>query len=273
MNSLALPFSTRRTLILAPHPDDDVIAAGGLMQRVLESGGELAVVFVTDGENNPWPQRFLHRKIFLTDADRAAWGAMRRREALCSLARLGVPEKSATFLAFPDQGIAARARRGENILREMVIKIVNDFRPTLIVSPSTFDQHSDHRAIAYYTHRAAPQPDIATYVIHGKAPAGRERFTLELSACEQKRKLDAVECHESQLALSRARFLSYACRDEVFYRAEFDVVRVESAMRERFIAFQHAIRVCFGTHPAIAGSRVEPAADVQDGAGDVAGLL
>ena len=72
---LALPFSTQRAVILAPHPDDDVIDAGGLMQRVLATGGEVRVVFVTDGENNPWPQRYLERKLFVTAKDRATRSA------------------------------------------------------------------------------------------------------------------------------------------------------------------------------------------------------
>jgi LmbE family N-acetylglucosaminyl deacetylase len=258
-------------MILAPHPDDDVIAAGGFIRRVLEEGGEVAVVFVTDGENNPWPQRILERKFVLSDADRAKWGAMRHREAVCSLATLGVGEKSATFLRFPDQGIGALARRGDPRLRDTVRRLVDERQPTLILSPSTFDLHPDHRAIAWYVHTAAPDADIATYVIHGDAPVQRAIYSVDLSELEQRRKLEAVECHESQLALSRDRFLAYARRAETFYRAEFDVVRVESAMRERFIAWQHALRVCFGIYPP--DSRVQPAADVEDGAGDVAGLL
>jgi N-acetyl-1-D-myo-inositol-2-amino-2-deoxy-alpha-D-glucopyranoside deacetylase len=259
-------------MVLAPHPDDDVIAAGGLIQRILESGGEIAVVFVTDGENNPWPQRFLERKIFLSDSDRAIWGAMRRREALSSLERLGIGERSAIFLAFPDQGIASLARRDDVALLEKLRQTIEDVRPTLIVSPSTFDQHSDHRAIAYYAHCAAPGASIATYVVHGNAPATREVGKLELTAREQKRKLDAIECHQSQLALSRRRFLSYACRSETFFRAEYDVVRVESPLREGLLGMRHAFRACLGAFPS-APSGVQPAADVQDGAGDVAGLL
>lgn len=260
-------------MVLAPHPDDDVIAAGGLIQRVLTSGGEVSVVFITDGENNPWPQRFLERKLFLSDSDRAKWGAMRRREALSSLARLGVGERSAIFLAFPDQGIASLARRGDVALREALRRTIEDIAPTLIVSPSTFDEHGDHRAIAYYAHSAAPDANIATYVIHGNAPAGRAVCTLELSACEQKTKFDAIESHQSQLALSRDRFLSYGRRRETFYAAEFDVVRVESALRERLIGLRHALRVCLGAYPPAPESGVQPAADVQDGAGDVPGLL
>jgi LmbE family N-acetylglucosaminyl deacetylase len=257
-------------VVLAPHPDDDVIASGGLIQRILESGGEIAVVFVTDGENNPWPQRFLERKLFLSKSDRAKWGAMRRQEALCSLARLGVGERSAIFLAFPDQGIAALARRGDIALRDKLREVFEHVQPTLIVSPSTFDDHSDHRTIAWYAHCAAPDSSITTYVIHGTAPAERAVCTLELSGLEQKRKFDAIECHRSQLSLSHDRFLSYGRRHETFCRAEFDIVRVESAMRERLINLRHAMRVCFGTYPA---SGVQPAADVQDSAGDVPGLL
>jgi len=260
-------------MVLAPHPDDDVIGAGGLIQRVLESGGQIAIVFVTDGENNPWPQRFLERKIFLSKSDRATWGAMRRREALCSLARLGVGERSAIFLAFPDQGIASLARRGDVALREKLRETIENIQPTLIVSPSTFDEHSDHRAIAYYAHCAAPDANIATYVVHGNAPAERAVCALELSGCEQKKKFDAIECHQSQLSLSRDRFLSYGRSRETFFKAEYDIVHVESALREHLIGFRHAMRVCFGTYSPGRTSGVQPAADVQDSAGDVPGLL
>ena len=174
---------------------------------------------------------------------------MRRAEALSSLASLGVPQGSATFLAFPDQGIAALSRRGDLRLRDRLRDIVGRIQPTLIVSPSSFDMHSDHRAIAYYLHNAAPDSAITTYVVHGSAPAERLHCKIELTQCDLQRKREAVECHQSQLALSRERFLSYAGPNESFYSAEFDVVRVESAIRERVIGLAHAIRVLFGSYP------------------------
>lgn len=270
---MVLPFSFQRTVILAPHPDDDVIAAGGLIQRVLASGGELRVIFVTDGENNPWPQRFTERKFFLAAGDRKAWGAMRRQEALCSLARLGVNNNAAIFLGFPDQGIAGLARQGENCLPDALREIVAEFQPTLIISPSAYDLHADHRAIAYFAHTAAPDAAITTYVVHGDAPASRLACQVDLLDYEQKRKREAIECHVSQLALSRDRFLSYARQSESFYAAEHDVVRVESLAREWLTAFRHSLRVLFGTYPDGGESGVQPAADIQDGAGDVPGLL
>ena len=236
---------------------------------MLASGGEVVVVFVTDGENNPWPQRVLEQKLFLSKSDRAKWGAMRRREALCSLSRLGVSEQSAIFMAFPDQGIASLARRGDVALRDKLRETIEHVQPTLIISPSTFDDHSDHRATSWYAHSAAPAASIVTYVVHGTGPADRAVCRVELSEREQKKKLEAIECHASQLSLSRDRFLCYGGRSETFFSAEYDIVRVDSALQERLRNLRHAVRVCFGAYP----SGVQPAADVQDGTRDVPGLL
>jgi LmbE family N-acetylglucosaminyl deacetylase len=262
----------QRVVILAPHPDDDVIAAGGLIQRVTAARGDVHVVFITDGENNPWPQRFIERKFFLEAGDRAKWGAMRRREALCSLARLGLGERSATFLAFPDQQIAKLARGRDMRLRDALREVIGDIQPALIVSPSSFDMHSDHRAISYFAHAAAPDATIATYVVHGAGPAQRLASQIELTEAEQQRKREAIECHVSQLTLSRERFLSYARQTESFYMPEFDVVHVDSRAREWMTAFRHSMRVLFGVYPRV-DSGVQPAADVQDRPGDVPGLL
>lgn len=263
-----------RTLIVAPHPDDDVIAAAGLIQRAIDSGAAVRVVVVTDGESNPWPQRYMHRKWFISDADRAAWGTMRRREALDALLRLGVHDDETTFLAFADQGVPSLARSGDRALLEALKSIIDDFRPTLIVSPSSFDLHADHRAIAWYVHNAAgDNTPITTYVVHGDTPESRRAVRIELTPREQRRKRAAIECHESQLLLSRERFLSHARPYESFYSAEHDLVRVESRAAEAFSAMRHAMGVLFRVYRDPDASGVQPAADVQDSAGDVAGLL
>lgn len=216
---------------------------------------EVHVVFITDGENNPWPQRFIERKFFIEAGDRAKWGAMRRREAICSLALLGVGERSCSFLAFPDQGIARLARRRDNALTEALRAVIERVQPDLIISPSSFDLHSDHRAIAYFAHAAAQGIPIVTYVVHGAGPKKRLAGFIKLNESEQKRKHEAIECHVSQLALSRERFLGYARQIESFYAAEFDVVRVDSVAREWWTAFWHSVRVLFGIYPAVDSSR------------------
>lgn len=268
-----------RTLVIAPHPDDDVIAAGGLIQRVLANGGEVHVLFVTDGENNPWPQRWMQKKWRLDANDRAAWGALRRDEAYCSLGRLSVPAAATTFLGFPDQRIGALIRAGNMELLQSMRKVVTDFQPTAIVTPSSRDLHSDHRAIAWCAHvAAAGETAIATYVIHGHAADCRLAERIELTESEQRRKRAAIECHHSQLLLSRERFLAHAGATESFYKAEYDLIGVPSAARERLSVLRHALHVVIGNHnvlppPQEQPSGVQPAADVQDRPGDVPGLL
>lgn len=261
-----------RTLIVAPHPDDDAIGAGGLIQRAVASGARVRVVFATDGESNAWPQRYMHKKLVIRKDDRARWGAMRREEACEALARLGVERDAARFLGFPDQKIAVLARAGCPKVLDALRAVIDDFQPTLIVSPSSRDLHADHRALAWFLHRAAGEMPIVTYIVHGDPDAERMAVRLALTPREQLWKRQAIECHKSQLLLSRDRFLSYARPVESFYAAEHDAVSVDTRPQEWMRALRHAGRVLFGTYDA-GDSGVQPAADVQDGAGDVAGLL
>ena len=206
----------------------------------------------------------MQRKWFLGPGDRTAWGAARRQEALQSLAVFGIAESRAVFLALPDSGLARMARRRECTLSDRIRTIIGEFRPTLIVSPSSFDLHSDHRAVSYFTHHAAPRAPILTYVVHGRAPAERIALRIVLSDRETQRKREAIECHRSQLMLSRRRFLAYARSGESFYQPEFDLVRLDSAARERLIGFRYAIRVLLGLDPAPDDAPAQPAAGVSD---------
>jgi len=260
-------------MIVAPHPDDDVLATSGLIQRVLADGGEVFVVFVTDGDNNPWPQRAMFRKIFVGPEELAAWGAIRRREALCSLDRFGAGRITTEFFSLPDSRIARMARSGDDRLTKAIREAAARFHPTLIVSPSSFDLHADHRAVSWFVHRALPEASIVTYIVHGRPPAGRIAFRIVLTDREQARKRDAIECHASQLLLSRRRFLGYAREKESFFLAEHDLVRIDSRFRERIADLRHALLAIRGGDPPPEPSGIESAADVEDRPGDVAGLF
>jgi hypothetical protein len=54
-----------RLLVFAPHPDDETIATGELIQLARASGAVVHVVFATDGDNNPWPQRWCERRLHI----------------------------------------------------------------------------------------------------------------------------------------------------------------------------------------------------------------
>jgi LmbE family N-acetylglucosaminyl deacetylase len=94
-----------RVLAVAVHPDDETLAAGGLIQRARDTAAAVRIVFITSGDDNPWPQRFLEKRWRIGSDDRARWAARRQREALAALRRLGVDSDNAVFLGLPDQGL------------------------------------------------------------------------------------------------------------------------------------------------------------------------
>ncbi len=77
-------------LVIAPHPDDEVLIAGGVMQRAVARGERVAVVVVTNG-----------------DYTCARDGYARESETVEALARAGVAERDVHFLGYPDGHLAS----------------------------------------------------------------------------------------------------------------------------------------------------------------------
>jgi len=211
----------KRVLVIAPHPDDETLATGGLLQRSIAAGGAVRVVFVTDGENNPWPQRLLERRWRVGSDARARWGERRRIETLEALDCLGVPASSAVFLHFPDRGLTSLLLAGGGRAVPALGAELRTWRPTLVAAPATADRHPDHSALAVLLRLAIDRlaedergfAQLA-YVVHGELPAGAVQ--LSLAPAERLRKRAAVLRHRSQLVLLRRRFLSHATATERF---------------------------------------------------------
>src|SRR5437879_982550 len=108
---LELPEATR-LLVVAPHPDDEMLAAAGLTQRVLETGGTVRVVYLTCGDGYPEGVKDDHHVRAPTAIYYRVYGRQRRREARAALAALGFgPSRySYTFLSFPDGGLCKLTR-------------------------------------------------------------------------------------------------------------------------------------------------------------------
>ena len=117
-------------MVMAPHPDDESLATGGLIQRALGYGAGVSVVFASDGENNPWPQRVLERRE--ADAALRALGVDADH-----VHRLGWPDGSFTWMLLDDTA-AMLATMRELLVRE---------RPTVLALPDLVDKHPDHSAI------------------------------------------------------------------------------------------------------------------------------
>jgi len=211
--------SSTRLLIVVPHPDDETLATGGLIQTALEVGASLRVVIVTDGDDNPWPQRWVEKRWYIDANARARWGARRRKEAAAALSVLGVAEHDIRHYGWPDQGLTGllmRDARSEAQLRAEV----EDFAPSLIVAPSLADRHPDHNALRVMLELALSHTPFADcrrlgYVVHGCASRG-ERVEGPTNAGKILKKYTALQAHVSQLVLSKKRMIRICGRKELF---------------------------------------------------------
>jgi LmbE family N-acetylglucosaminyl deacetylase len=214
----------RRLLIFAPHPDDETLATAGLLQHAVSMQAAIRIVFVTDGEDNPWPQRALERRWHVGPVDRARWAERRRAETMAALARLGVARPSTVFLHYPDRGLTRLLLGGDTAIVSSLAAELAEWRPTLVVAPALLDRHPDHGALAVLLRLAVdllPQEarafDELAYVVHGAPPDG-PGMLVRLAEAERTRKRAAISCHASQTLLSRRRLLSHVQDAERFLR-------------------------------------------------------
>ncbi|MGO9417368.1 MAG: PIG-L deacetylase family protein, partial [Syntrophobacteraceae bacterium] len=94
-----------RLMIFSPHPDDESLGAGGLIQRVLEAGGRVKVVFMTNGDGFPEGVEKEDRISNPTAKNYTRYGEERRLEAVKACTTLGLKEHDVIFLGFPDGGL------------------------------------------------------------------------------------------------------------------------------------------------------------------------
>jgi LmbE family N-acetylglucosaminyl deacetylase len=223
-------FTARsRLMVIAPHPDDESLACSVLLQQAVRAGAAIRVIYATDGDDNPWPQRVLERKWRLHATDRKRWGRLRRTEALAALRALGVNASAACFLGLPDQKLTALLMCDCRSTLDRFAEIIADWAPTDLLVPSISDTHPDHSALAvmirlvlsefFCDSATAGRMSAWSFAVHGRSPAFFDRAqTVQQSEVETATKLQAIRCHKTQLKLSRKRFLGYAARPERFVK-------------------------------------------------------
>ncbi|XVV16952.1 PIG-L deacetylase family protein [Actinoplanes sp. CA-131856] len=96
---LALEPGSRPPVVVAPHPDDEILGVAGLMATL----GDVGLVAVTDGEAS-------HPGSAVHTPERLA--AIRREETAEAMARLGLGESTVVRLGQPDGGVDEAALTG-----------------------------------------------------------------------------------------------------------------------------------------------------------------
>jgi N-acetylglucosamine malate deacetylase 1 len=117
----------KRTLVVAAHPDDEVLGCGGTISKLLSGGGQVKVHFMTDG----------------TGAREASGGVEkddRHKASLKALEILGCRE-SPSFSDFPDNGMDQVALL--DIVRT-VEELVLSFKPDQVLTHHGGDLNVDH---------------------------------------------------------------------------------------------------------------------------------
>jgi len=264
-----------RLMVIAPHPDDETLGAGGLIAQTRASGGAVRVVYLTDGDGYPEGVRVAEHVDVPTADDYRDYGRRRQHEARKAMRELQVDERALTFLGFPDGGLCTmmtkywsqRKRayespftkldrppreevvvrdaeyRGEDLSQELA-RVIDSFRPNLIVVPRKEDQQPDHCAAWFFLADALTDvrrvrhgihPDVVNYIVHFNewpfeteepglpAPTGLRGglsgwMRFPLNDAEQKAKREALKEYKSQMDVMAWFLDGFARSNEVFSR-------------------------------------------------------
>jgi LmbE family N-acetylglucosaminyl deacetylase len=182
--------ATGRLLVVSPHPDDEVLGAGGLIRQWAHAGGPVTLLSITDGEAAfpDWP----------------GLGGIRRSELSQALARLCGNRLLAVGMGIPD----GRIKEHTGALRSALAALCD--RDTTLIAPYEADGHPDHDAAGSVCREFAQSTGvaIARYPIwawHHSTPAGMPprwgRFALQPRT--RRAKTAAVRCFSSQLRPDR----------------------------------------------------------------------
>lgn len=131
-------------VVLAAHPDDEVLGVGGLLHLWSRAGVPVHLVWATDGE----------RSHPLGTLGRRRLAARRRREARTAASRLGLAARR-THLGLPDGAVAQH----EDGLAERVTALLGE--GVAVLAPWEHDGHPDHDACGRAARTAAAARGVA----------------------------------------------------------------------------------------------------------------
>jgi LmbE family N-acetylglucosaminyl deacetylase len=192
-----------RVLVLAPHPDDETVAAGGAIMKARAAGASVRVVCLTNGDHNELAFIVYEKRLTIRKGEFLHMGEVRRKETLAAMASLGVEDKDVIFLGYPDYGtlsillkywgeirpyrsILTRISKvsypeamspgspyvGESILRD-IKAVLRDFKPTKIFVSNPSETNPDHMSFYLFTRIALwdvkseiGEPQVFPYILH-----------------------------------------------------------------------------------------------------------
>lgn len=197
-----LNLEKQTLLVVAPHPDDEVLGCGGLIKRIKDEGGKVYVIFLTVGNTK----------------DYSKIGSSTIQERVREI------EKVATFLKYDDYKIVFpgdefHLKLDQMPKKDIISEIENGERisldkikPTIVATPQHHDYNQDHSICAQAVLAATrPLPDELkplqkTVLGFESVPTAdwwntphNVNFFIRLSDADLQAKLTAMEIYQSQL--------------------------------------------------------------------------
>lgn len=185
-----------RAVIVAPHPDDEVLGCGGLLQVLSRAGNPLQLISVTDGDaSHPGSLRWPVARLLQT----------RPLESAEALRRLEIDVGTLPWIraALPDSAVAAHEDRLHKLIGEAL-------RPGDVVFATwRQDGHCDHEAVGRAAAAAARAVgarlvEVPIWAWHWADPEDprlpwQRARKLVLDEGMLARKREAMQAHASQL--------------------------------------------------------------------------
>jgi LmbE family N-acetylglucosaminyl deacetylase len=181
------PLGWPSVVIVAAHPDDEILGVGGTMSMLAAAGARLRLIAVTDGEaSHP-------------GADPEAIARVRTTESAAAREVLGVQDIEVIRLRLPDTGLTACEDGLAARLRELCAGFA------VCLAPWEADAHADHEAAGRAARRTGQH--VLSYPIwmwHWAKPADRRvpwprACRIPLTADLAALKADAIQAFASQL--------------------------------------------------------------------------
>ncbi len=193
----------RHALVLAPHPDDEVLGCGGVIARKVHSNAAVWIAYLTDGRDG-------------VAGDPEAAAALREREAREATSILGVPEDHLFFLRFPDGRLVDHFETA----RARIRILVEELGIEELFVPYGREYHPDHVAASRIA-RACLRPSMRLYeypIWYGPWIWRRLRGRARWAALAQLRELRrAVRIHVAEfLEVKRKALEAYRSQEGQF---------------------------------------------------------
>lgn len=146
-----------RVLVLAPHPDDELVGCGGTLCRLLAAGASVTILQATDGAEL---------------ASLRGLAPQQRRRVRQDEARRVAAALGARLVLWPHED--ARLQCGPDTVAELA-RLLRELRPSHVFTPFLADLHADHRAISRILREALGnvplRAEVLQYEVWGRVPA------------------------------------------------------------------------------------------------------